>query len=609
MIFFRDSLDRYQPWLVGKTIHPPPRRVPAKGSVPKVTGALATVHSLGASPLRRFRAPLLDRTVTAVTLTYQMGSATRLQEITIGRPEGFNKNEPTRNIVGLPDADTIILFQPRPRVLRLRRDPAHVLATLTLGWTEDEVGAFITGIDPGHHAVIQAILKNLLRLARMHWLRDLDKDTSTPCRRTLTLDRDRTMMPDPDPDQMVHDRIAIAADITAIRRLATRVASAIAIDEAMVGKRTMARQQTAWPIDLVGQAFTDSRSGRGWSKDDQAGRHVHRRPGNTGQVSLGDDEGLPEYALAAMRDASMKTGNQGMALLHTLLTLARDAFGSANGGVVTIVLDELAIRLFGRSRGPVEAAERRATLWEQVRFIANLRVEGPGPRLKIRQDNQWVDMAWFHPLIVIEGVLAGATGPLTLDGLHPAPAFIEFRASDRFARDAKLGNRAYPVLGVLGRVIKIPAGNPSGSWAQAIAFALLLEARKRSCATVEVTREYLLTHYPGKPHPMDIIANPNTSRRAVEYWAGAMEKIKRKLDGLIEKIEDPKAPTGHGWAARWRKQRIVIRLRLDVPETAGLRELIEDRALQATKAANKLDRDTIRADTIRRRNTKTVPPV
>lgn len=599
MIYFRDSLDRYQPWLVAKTMPAPPRRVPAKGSVPKVAGG----------PLRRFRAHLSDQTITAVTLTYQMGSATRLQQITIGRPERFKKMEPTRNIVGLPDADTIILYQPRPRVLRFRRDPAQVLARLTLGWTEDEVVAFLTGIDPGHHAVIQAILKNLLRLARMHWLRDLDGDTSTPCRPTLTLDRDRTEMPNPDPDQILHDRFAITADIVAIRRLSTNVANAIAIDEAMVGKRTMARQQTAWPIDLVGQAFTDSRSGRGWSKDDQGGRHVHRRPGNTGQVSLGDDAALPEYALAAMRDASLKTGNQGMALLHTLLTLARDAFGSANGGVVTIVLDEIAISLFGRSRGPVEAAERRAALWEQVRFIANLRVEGPGPRMKIRQDNQWVDMAWFHPLIVIEGVLAGASGPVTLEGLHQAPAVIEFRASDRFARDARLGNRAMPVLGVLGRVIGIASGNPSGSWAQAIVYALLLEARKRSCATVEVTRDYLLSHYPGKPHPMELISDPNTSHRAVAYWAGAMEKIKRNLDGLIEKIEDPKAPTGRGWAARWLKQRVVIRLGLDIPETAGLRELTEGRARHATKAANRLDRDTIRADTIRRRKTKTVLPV
>jgi len=598
MIYFHDSLYLYQPWLVAKTIPAPPRRVPARGSVPKVAGG----------PLRRFRAHLTDRTVTAVTLTYQPGSATRLQEVTIGRPERFKQDDLTRNTVGLPDADTIILGQPRPRVFRLRRGPAHVLVTLTLGMNEAEVVALMRGTDPGQHAAIASILESLLKLVGKYWLQDLAKDVRVPCRPTLTLDRDREVMPDPDPAQVAHDRADIAADIMAIRSLSTNVANAIAMDAAMVGKRGIVRQQTAWTIDLLGQAVTDAPSGRGWSKDDQAGRPVHRRPGNTGQVSLGNDEGLPEYALAAMREANLKTGNQGMALLHSLLTLARDAFGSANGGVVTIDLDELAIRLFGRSRGPVEAAERRATLWEQVRFIANLRVEGPGPRVKIRQGTGWVDMAWFHPLIVIEGMLTGATGPVTLEGLQ-APAVIEFRASDRFARDAKLGNRALPVLGVLGRVVKIRAGNPSGSWAQAVVYALLFEARKRSCATVEVTRTYLLTHYPGNPHPMDIIGNPNTSRRAVEYWAGAMKTIKKDVGGLIETIEDPEAPTGHGWAARWLKQRIVIRLGLDVPETAGLRELIDGRVLQATIAADRRDRDTIRADTIRRRNMKTVLPV
>lgn len=606
MILFRDSLNLYKTWSVTKKLPDQPSKLPAGAPVAKVT-----TGDLRDRILRKYP-QLTDRTVTAVTLTYQLGPAIRLQEVEIGRPQRFRLEGRTWNEVGWPDADTVHLgsFSGShvPRTFRLRRDPAHVLLTLTPGMTEADVVALIKGTDPGQHASIAFVLENLLMLVRRHWLKDLSNDVRVPCRPMLTLDRDREVMPVPDTAQVARDREGIVADIAAIGRLSPSVANAIAINEAMVGNRGTVRQQTAWSADLLGQAVTDAPSWRNWNEDDQARRPVHRRPGNPGQVSLVNGVGPPDHALAPMREASLETGSQGIPLLHTLLTLARDASGSANGGVVTMDLDELAMRLFGRSRGPVEAAQRRATLWEQVRFIANLRVEGPGPRVKIRQGTGWVDMAWFHPLIVIEGLLTGATGPVTPEGLHQAPAVIEFRASDRFARDATLGNRALPVLGVLKRVIEVPSGTPSGSWAKAIVFALLFEARKRSCATVEVSRRYLLTHYPGNPHPEDMTDDPRTSRRAVEYWHRAIETIKRDVGGLIETIEDPEAPTGRGWAARWLKQTIVIRLGLDVPETAGLRKLIDLRAQQATIAANRRDRETIRADTIRRRNSRPVPP-
>ena len=537
--------------------------------------------------------------VTTVILTYHQVATSGLQAIAITHPQPLVPFDD-------PDPDGATLIQPRWKVAR--RSLSVMLLTLTTGMTASQVHAAIRDTDPEHYPGVLSALTSLKRSVGVRWYRDLDTDTDQPSRPTLTLRRDREVMPDPDPDQVAQDRATIAADLVAIDALWAMVVTAIEKAEATVPLPGAVRQQTAWPIDLVGQAVTDAPSGRGWSQDDQSRRHVHRRPGNKGLVSVGDDGPLREITLASMLEVRATMGIHTLTLVQNLIGLARDGVGNAKGGIVTINLDDLARRLHGRSRGPVEVAERRATLWKQVRFIASLRVEGPGPYQRIKQDGKKVDMAWFHPVIAIEGVLAEATGQLTLDGLHPAPAVIKIRASDRLATDAGLGDRALPVLGELGRVVTIPTGKPRGSWAQAIAYALGFEARKRSSSTVHVTREYLLTHYPGDPHPMYLLENPKRMRRAVDYWQGALKVIQRELPGLIETIEDPEVPTGHGWADQWFKQHVLIRLGLDAPEMVGLRDLIAGKDTHAMEKASRQDRDTIEAEKIRMRRAKTAPP-
>ena len=596
MIYIRDDLDGYVGWV--------------DTGVPRNAGTEA--HRTAA---------LNAHAVTTVILTYLQGDAPGLQSVAITHPQPLVP-------IDDPDPDGATPIQPRPKVAR--RSLSVMLMALTTGMTASQVRAAIRDTDPEHYPGVLSALTSLKQSVGMQWYGDLDADTDRPSRPTLTLDRDREVMPDPDPDQVAQDRATIAADLAAIDALYAMVATAIekaeasvpmpeevrqqvATDiekaEAIVPMPRVVRQQTAWAVDLVGQAVTDAPSGRGWTHNDQAGLDMHHRRGNTGHITVGGDGQLPYFTLTAMREAMQKMGPHGQALVYVLVTLARNAVDDEKGGIVTMHLDDLARRLYGRSRGPVEAAERRAAVWDQVRFIASLRVDGPGPRLTIRDHGKLVEMAWFHPLIVIEGVvLATITGQIALDGLHPAPAVINIRASDRLASDARLGNRALPVLGELDRVMKISAGKPGASWARAITHALVFEARRWSNQTVHVTREYLLTHYPGHPHPMDLLENPKSSRRAVEYWANALVVIRNDMSGLIEHIDDPEAPTGRGWKGKWLAQRVKIRLGLDADETVGLRELIAGKDTHAMEKASRQDRDTIRADTIRKRRAKTAPP-
>jgi len=529
------------------------------------------------------------RTMTTVTLTYQPpGGMRALDAVAVGYP--------------MP-ADALAQG---PHVLDAwARDP--MLLLLTTSMTAGEVRDAIRGTGPGHHAGITTALATLSQSVGEQWHRDLDTDTDAPSRPTLTLDRDREAMPSPDPDHVAQDRAMIGIDLAALDALRALVADAIGSDGATDPVPGVIRQQTAWAVDLAGQALTDAPTGRGWSGDDQAGNAVHRRPGNTGQVSVGDGR-VPGFALTAIREAMPRTGTHGIALLQTVITMARDAVGDAAGWIVTVNLDDLARRVHGqRARGVAETGRRRAWAWDQVRLLASLRVEGQGPRSRIRTGGKMVEMAWYHPLIVVEGVLAQINGQIALDGMHGIPVAVRIRASDRLASDARLGNRAMPVLGELGRVMTIPAGQPGGSWARAITHALVFEARKRRNRVVMVSRQYLLTHYPGDPHPMDLLGDRKRMRRAVEYWEGALQAIGTHLPGLIEDIKYPEAPTGRGWSAQWLAARVLVRLGLDAPETAGLRDLIAGRADDDGEDAHRRDLATIRADTIRKRRAGAAP--
>lgn len=515
------------------------------------------------------------QTVSTVTLTYLQGDSPGLRAITVAQPRGQGLD--------------------------------NMLVTLTTGMTAGEVRDALRDTDPGHHAGITTALATLTKAVGEQWHRDLDMDTDHPTRPTLTLDRDREAMPSPDPDHMAQDRAMIGIDLAALDALRALVADAIGSDGATDPVPGVIRQQTAWAVDLAGQALTDAPTGRGWSGDDQAGNAVHRRPGNTGQVSVGDGR-VPGFALAAIREAMPRTGPHGYALLQTVVAMARDAVGDAAGGIVTVPLDDLARRVHGqRARGVAETERRRAWAWDQVRLLASLRVEGQGPRSRIRTGGKMVEMAWYHPLIVVEGVLAQINGQIALDGMHGIPVAVRIRASDRLASDARLGNRAMPVLGELGRVMTIPAGQPGGSWARAITHALVLHARKQRNRVVMVTRQYLLTHYPGDPHPMDLLGDRKRMRRAVEYWEGALQAIGMHLPGLIERIDDPEAPTGRGWSAQWLAARVLVHLSLDAPEMAGLRDLIAGRADDDGEAAYRRDRAAIKADTIRKRGARAAP--
>jgi hypothetical protein len=104
---------------------------------------------------------------------------------------------------------------------------------------------------------------------------------------------------------------------------------------------------------------------------------------------------------------------------------------------------------------------------------------------------------------------------------------------------------------------------------------------------------------------MDLLGDRKRMRRAAEYWEGALQAITTHLPGLIEDIDNPKAPTGRGWSAQWLAAPVRVCLGLDAAEMAGLSDLIAGRADDDSEDAYRRDRATIQADTIRKRRAGT----
>ena len=369
------------------------------------------------------------------------------------------------------------------------------------------------------------------------------------------------------------DRLEIARNIAA---LGAMVETATEMRHAITKVVKPVPRQTAWPINLALNAVQDGPSGRNWNQDVEPGTDKHRRQGDTGYISLGEIQ-LPDFMLPAMRHVLANMGTSATALFQVILKMAIDNVDNRDRDVFTVDIDHLAREVYGKSHSNAE--QRRAIVWDEIRLLASLRVTGPGPWMRnpIKRNGVIVAMAWDHPLITLEYALRPPEQTAV-------PYLIQLRASSRLAKSVTLGRRALPVIGDTSRIMQIPAGQASGSWARTISDALMLEARMQRSNILHVTRRCLLIGNPGQPHVLDLLEDRKVKRRAVEYWLGALEVIRRDLPGLIEHIDDPEVPTGRGWEHQWLDQTVTITLALDVPETQGLSKLMQDKASREASA-------------------------
>jgi hypothetical protein len=135
-------------------------------------------------------------------------------------------------------------------------------------------------------------------------------------------------------------------------------------------------------------------------------------------------------------------------------------------------------------------------------------------------------------------------------------------------------HRVLSYFGDVRKLAAIPAGKPSGAWAQAIGLALQQWWREKSSTAIPAltgddnrltvrfvqhpTRRLLLDMFPPTP-TVDDILNSHDPGRAKSYWRDAITLLKQT--GMIAHYRELGTVTlkRQGWAREWLDQELDIR--------------------------------------------------
>jgi len=290
-----------------------------------------------------------------------------------------------------------------------------------------------------------------------------------------------------------------------------------------------------------------------------------------------------------LRSELQDLGIPAVLLLHVGLGLALET------AQVTIALDELVRAVGWTPRSTAERASMRQTVWRWLLVFDSMTVVGKRPGYyKDPRTGTQLELTSVDALIRITGQRE-ATQP-ALDASAP-PLEVTFVAGpwlDQWRGNARILHH----FGDVRRLAAIPAGRPSGAWAQGIGLSLQQRWREFAAApsttlattgeehrlTVQLprpfTRRELLSLFRAKPDFEEILGG-DKPHRAKEYWNEAVAILlgKRgsgKLIGYYAELEP--LPAGRqGWQAAWETQPLDIRPNL----TSAT-----DMAAIARKAAN-----------------------
>jgi hypothetical protein len=334
-------------------------------------------------------------------------------------------------------------------------------------------------------------------------------------------------------------------------------------------------------------AITDGPSLRRWEiiKGEVAMRHAI--PNKSFQTKFTKGR-LPDWWLGGQDvtcadiEGLLKTFNVSTALLmHAVLD------STIEDGRVTADIDNL-IRMIGwKPRSVTEREQMRRKVWSWMLAFDAMEVHGKRPgQYRDRMTKEVHDLTSADPLIAITGRRYADSQQMCLDRSE-VPVEVTWVAGEwleRFRNDKRIVTH----FGNIRKIATIPAGKPSGAWAQSIGMALNQRWREGS-ADAEVksdgngqhktarfsrsfTRFELLDMFPvAPPIPtvIEVLQSPNPLR-AIKYWEDAVSTLQRcgvigkKLECYTEidpfPLKDGKPKCREGWQQFWLyEQRLDIR--------------------------------------------------
>lgn len=300
---------------------------------------------------------------------------------------------------------------------------------------------------------------------------------------------------------------------------------------------------TSQEIDAWETAAADGKTGSHWHFDQQTGEARHARPKANHSVVVHDRHELdPVDTVIRRQDA-----NTGLAAMYVLSMLdIKDSLLPENM-TYTVVVDLLDVAKKSgmiTRQGKSEREKARARVWGMLQFGARAEVTG-------ERSTPYID----HE--------TGKTIPTRISG-KTLWALQNIEEPDERAIDPQL--RLYPldtvplrvrvtlnkeweplILGQLKQYIKfgerigsIPAGQPSGAWAQVMSLFYLRWARMNPHSALRggaPTRRDMLTTYPPAVGNLEEVAGfGNNPRRIVEIYRVALGIMADK--GIIERSGD-----------------------------------------------------------------------
>lgn len=280
--------------------------------------------------------------------------------------------------------------------------------------------------------------------------------------------------------------------------------------------------------------------------------------------------GLPS-TIDNLRAELQQAGLPAVILLHVVLGTALDKL-QARRAFVTVAIDELlnSIGWKPRSRQQRDALRRR--VWRYLALFDAMQVIG-------RRDGKYrdpetrglIDLSSRDALIRITGrrdpaQLAFDDSQPPLEVTYVAGPWIEQWRGDR---------RILTYFGSIQKLAAIPAGKPSGAWAQSVGLALHQRWRERAAKDSTMigrvgddkkitvrgdpfTRRDLLNLFPPEPTVDEILGSTDPGR-AKDFWRDLVAALKQAK--VIGYYHEPKPLSGkrQGWADEWLDQPLDIR--------------------------------------------------
>jgi hypothetical protein len=237
---------------------------------------------------------------------------------------------------------------------------------------------------------------------------------------------------------------------------------------------------------------------------------------------------------------------------------------------VTVALDELIAAIGWNPHSTAERERMRSTWWRWIALFDSAQVIGKRPgQYRDARTRRILDLLSIDALIRITGRRLPAQ--LGFDESVP-PSEVSFVAGPWL--DQYRGNhQVLTYFGDIRRLAAIPAGKPSGAWAQAIGLALHQLWRERS-ATVRIVRvgedkhqtpqfapvttKQLLDMFPPSPTVYEVLDGPHP-KRAQLYWNEAVQLL--RVAGIIGSYRQRSRVRAvrQGWREDWLNQPLDIR--------------------------------------------------